>query len=155
MALMVPERIEREVVVDAPVERVWEIVTDARHVGTWFGDSAEIDLRPGGEMIVRWDEHGVVHARVETVEPPHRFAFRWARPMGAEPGLRNTTLVEFTLGAEGDGTLLRVVESGFPELDGTDEEKARYAEGNTKGWAHELDELRDYAEQLVRSPASS
>jgi hypothetical protein len=33
-------------------------------------DAAEIDLRPGGEMVLRWDEHGSYRARVEAVEPP-------------------------------------------------------------------------------------
>jgi uncharacterized protein YndB with AHSA1/START domain len=152
MALMVPDQIEREVVVEASIERVWAVVTDAEHVTEWFGDSAEIDLRPGGAITFRWDEHGSFHARVEVVEPPHRFSFRWARPAGVKPGPGNSTLVEFTLSSEGERTRLRVVESGFPGLDGTDEEKAKYAEGNTQGWQQEIDELRAYAEQLARAP---
>ena len=39
---MVPERIEREIVIDAPLEVVWSIVTEPAHVGSWFSDSAEI-----------------------------------------------------------------------------------------------------------------
>ena len=48
---MIPEQIEREVVIAAPIERVWAVVTQPEHVGTWFGDAgAEIDLRPGGAI---------------------------------------------------------------------------------------------------------
>ena len=48
---MVPEQIERETVIAAPVERVWALLTEAEHLGRWFGDSgAEIDLRPGGVL---------------------------------------------------------------------------------------------------------
>jgi uncharacterized protein YndB with AHSA1/START domain len=31
------DRIEREVTIDAPPERVWELVTEAEHLGRWFG----------------------------------------------------------------------------------------------------------------------
>ena len=76
---MVPDRIERETVINAPVERVWELITEPEHVGRWFGDAgAAIDLRPGGEMVIRWTEHGTSHARVVAVEPHSRFSYRWA-----------------------------------------------------------------------------
>ena len=147
---MVPDRIEREIMIDAPLETVWQVVTEPEHVGRWFSDSAEIDLRPGGEAALTWDEHGTAQARVERVEPPHFFSFRWARPVGAEPRKGNSTLVELRLSAEGDGTRLRVVESGFRELEWSEEKKSRYAEENTKGWKLELDELRDYVSAQVR-----
>ncbi|SRR6266516_6818719 len=75
---MVPERIEREILIDAPVEAVWTIATEPEHVGSWFNYSAEIDLRPGGEAILTWEEHGSARAWVEKVDPPHSFSFRWA-----------------------------------------------------------------------------
>ena len=150
---MVPERIEREVLIEAPVDVVWAVVTEPDHVAGWFGDSAAIDLRPGGEAVLTWEEHGSVLARVEQVEPPHTFSFRWARPMGAEPAEGNSTLVEFSLSAEGEHTRLRVVESGFPALDGSDEEKATYAEGNRDGWKAELGDLQEYVTTLVRASA--
>lgn len=147
---MVPEEIEREIIVDAPIARVWAAITEARHVGSWFGDSgAEIDLRPGGTMSVSWAEYGTVRAVVERVEPPHVFAYRWARPMGAEPTAGNSTRVEFMLVAEGARTRLRVVESGFRALDVSAEDQARHAEENTRGWKSELDELREYVQRLA------
>lgn len=147
---MVPDRIEREILIAAPVELVWEIVTEAEHVGRWFGDSAEIDLRPGGDAVFTWDGHGSSHARVEKVEPPHTFAFRWARGE-AEPGAGNATLVEFTLRAEGENTRLRMIETGFRELALAEDEKARYAEENTRGWALELGELEEYVSKQARA----
>ena len=150
---MVPDRIESEVLIEAPVDVVWSIVTEAEHVGKWFSDSAEIELEPGGKAVLNWDEHGSFPARIERVEPPRFISFRWARPAGAEPTEGNSTLVEFTLSAEGEGTRLQVVESGFRELDGTDEEKAEYAEGNTRGWAKELGELREYVSEHAGAPA--
>src|SRR6185436_17881389 len=64
---MTPDRIERETLIAAPVERVWELVTAPEHVGTWFGDAgAEIDLRPGGAMALRWEERGTLLRVVES-----------------------------------------------------------------------------------------
>ena len=150
---MVPDQIERETVIDAPVDRVWALITEAEHVGRWFGDAgAEIDLRPGGAMVMRWNEHGTTRGRVVAVEPRTRFSYRWAPfedPRGEEPVEGNSTLVEFTLEPEGDGTRLRVVESGFSSLATSDRQRAENLDGNTEGWSLELGELREYAEKVV------
>jgi uncharacterized protein YndB with AHSA1/START domain len=142
---MVADRIEQEILIEAPPEVVWDLVTDPEHVGAWFGDAAEIDLREGGDASLTWDSHGTFLARVEKVDPPRFFSFRWARPADTPPAEGNSTLVEFSLRAEGSGTVLNVVESGFPTLAVSDEEKAKYAAENTEGWQVELGHLRDYA----------
>src|SRR5215217_292439 len=114
---MVPVQIERDIFIAAPVERVWVILTEPEHFRAWFAfDGAEIDLRPGGGMVMNWKEHGRFLAVVERVEPPHRFSFRGSRLPEDEPREGNATIVEFTLTPSGDGTLLRVVESGFRDL---------------------------------------
>jgi len=151
--MSIPDQIEREVVIKAPVERVWALITEAEHVGTWFGDAgAEIDLRPGAEMSMSWEEHGTVHARIERVDPPRVFSYRWAPypdPGGKEPVEGNSTLVEFTLAEEGDATRLRVVESGFTTLDATEEQRLKLREGNVEGWEAELGDLAEYAGRVT------
>jgi uncharacterized protein YndB with AHSA1/START domain len=154
---MVPKRIERETLIDAPVDVVWSVITEPEHLGAWFGDSAAIDLRPGGELILTWEGHGSEYWRVERLDPPHFLSFRWLRtgherPAGADLREGNSTLVEFSLTAEGEGTRLRVVESGFHQLDGSDEENARDAEEHARGWEFELGELREYVSTQVRGP---
>jgi uncharacterized protein YndB with AHSA1/START domain len=146
---MVPDRIEREIVIEASVERVWAMVTEAEHLGTWFGDAgAEVDLREGGSIVLRWREHGTARGVIERVDRPRVFAIRWALPFDEEPRPGNSTRVVFTLVPEGDDrTRLTVVESGFRSLDVSEEEKARHVEQNTSGWRSELDQLRDYAER--------
>ncbi len=142
------DRIEREILIAAPIERVWELITSAEHLGRWFGDAgAEVDLRPGGPMSLRWHDSGTVHGRVEAVARPHRFAFRWvlAGEPDAEPTPANSTLTEFTLAAEGDGTRVAVVESGFEALDVDAAERAALLASHTNGWAAELDELAAHA----------
>jgi uncharacterized protein YndB with AHSA1/START domain len=150
---MVPDQIERDTVIDAPVERVWELITQPEHIGRWFGDAgAEIDLRPGGEIVIRWADHGTTHGRVVSVEPHTRFSYRWApfkEPSGEAPVDGNSTLVEFTLEPDGDGTRLRVVESGFSSLATSDEQRVKNHASNTGGWRSELDELGQYAAGLA------
>jgi uncharacterized protein YndB with AHSA1/START domain len=146
---VIPERIEREIVIEAPIDVVWAVLTEPEHVAGWFSHSAEIDLRSGGDATFTWREHGSALAWVERVEPPLFFAFRWVRPVGQEQRKDSSTLVEFTLVDEGERTRLRVVESGFRELDWSEDAKARYADENTRGWQLELAELRDYVSDQV------
>jgi uncharacterized protein YndB with AHSA1/START domain len=144
------DRIEREIMIAAPVERVWEVVTRAEHVGAWFGDAgAEIDLRPGGAMVIRWTQYGVYHCVVEAVDPPRFFSFRGAVTADTDTRDGNSTLVEFTLEPADGGTRLRVVESGFDALDVSPDERRKFYEGNVEGWAVKLPELRDYAERVT------
>ena len=152
---MVPQRIEREILIDAPVEIVWAVVTDPEHISGWFSDSADVELRPGGKALLHWNGHGTVHGRVERVEPPHFFSFRWVVPRnpGAELTDDNSTLVEFSLRAEGDSTRLTVVESGFRDLAGPEDEKQGHVDSHRRGWELELGELREYVAQRTSTPA--
>jgi uncharacterized protein YndB with AHSA1/START domain len=98
--MVVPNSIEREVLIDAPVEVVWSIVTEPEHIGRWLSDSAEVDLRPGGELALKWDALGTASGAVERVKPPHLFSFRWVTPEpDRDPSARDGyfTLVEFVL----------------------------------------------------------
>ena len=141
---MTYETITREIVIDAPPEVVWPIVTEPSHMAGWFSDEVALDLHPGGAMLLTWHGHGTYRARVETVEPPRTFAFRWLLREGSDPAEGASTLVVMTLLPEGDGTTLRVTESGFAELPWPAEERARYSTENGRGWIVELDELRAY-----------
>jgi uncharacterized protein YndB with AHSA1/START domain len=141
------DSIEKDIWIAAPVERVWSLVTEAEHLGTWFGDAgAEVDLRPGGALVLRWAKHGNAHGVVEEVEPPTRLLWRWARKPEELPRAGNSTVVEFTLEPERDGTRFRVVETGFASLDASEAERLEAFEGNTEGWGIELGHLKEYAE---------
>jgi uncharacterized protein YndB with AHSA1/START domain len=144
------DRIEREVLIDAPIERVWALITEPEHFGSWFADSgAEIELRPGGAMKLSWAEHGTVLARVERVDRPHLFSYRWATARDTEPAEGHSTLVEFSLAPEEGGTRVRVVETGFASLDTSDAERRRQIDDNTEGWAIQLGNLTEQATKSV------
>lgn len=145
---MVADSIEREVRVEAPIETVWAIVTEPEHIGIWLADSAEIDLRPGGELAIKFGETATAVGTVETVEAPNLFAFRWVTPEeGLDPNRREGwfTRVEFRLTAAGDATMLRLTESGFASLAGTEDQAAWLADRHTGGWGTFMDQLAAHA----------
>jgi len=150
---MTEDRIEREITIAAPVERVWAVLTEPGHVGKWFGQGppAKVDLRPGGIMHLDHGQYGLFPTRIEKVDPPHYFSYRWASGYpGQEATEHNSTLVEFTLTPDGDGTLLRVAESGFASLVIPEERRATASyESHSGGWTEKLAEVRGYAEQLT------
>ena len=141
---MSSNRIERETLIDAPLEVVWGVVTEPAQISRWFTDEAQLDLRPGGEGVLSWKEHESARLRVERVERPHLFSFRWMFPPGSEPVEGNSMLVEFTLSDEGGKTRLRVAESGLAATDWTEEEKAKYLDGHSRGWERHIGELVRY-----------
>ncbi|MDP9025717.1 MAG: SRPBCC family protein [Candidatus Eremiobacteraeota bacterium] len=136
--------------VAAPPERVWQIITQAEHIGTWFADSAEVDLRPGGTIVLRWEKHGTQHATIETIDEPRYFSYRWKPGVTDEtPGMDDSTLVEFTLTAHEGQTRVRVVETGFSRLSLNESKRAEQFENNSEGWAIQLRDLREYVDGLA------
>ena len=133
--------IEREVLVNAPVEVVWRTITEPDQMRLWFADRVELVIEPGAHGHMGFGDQGgpVV---VETVDPPSRFSFRWNHPPGEEPRVGNSMLVEFTLSPEGEErTRLRVTESGHELRDWPEAEQQRYADEHREGWGDFLDRL--------------
>jgi uncharacterized protein YndB with AHSA1/START domain len=136
-----PDRIERTVELSHPPATVWAALTTAEGLGTWFGNEAKIDLRPGGSAQMTWTSGHTADMRVERIEEPTVFGFTW-HIYGLPEDDPRRTYVEFTLEPAGAGTRLTVVETGFAQLP-----EGAYHEafdGNTRGWASELGELADY-----------
>ncbi|MFJ3948848.1 SRPBCC family protein [Streptomyces libani] len=147
------DRIEREISIAAPVERVWAVLTEPEHVGSWFGQGrpTPVDLRPGGIMQLDHGEYGQFPTTIVAVDPPRHFSYRWASAFPGEVATEgNSTLVEFTLTPEGDGTRLRVVETGFAALTiPEDRRKTAGYESHSEGWSGQVENIRRYAEQLA------
>lgn len=144
---MSEDRIEREILIAAPLDRVWSLVAQP---GFWVLDeerAAGTVAVEGESLVADNTAHGTFPIRVEKVEPPTYLAYRWTHAFpGQELREDNSTLVEFTLTAEGDQTRLRVVESGFATLAGSDELRDRAFTDNNGGWPQVLDALKKRAE---------
>src|SRR3954454_11442165 len=96
--------VERETMVEASPEEVWEALTDEDRLEEWLAPDVELDPVEGGEITVR-DGDAERHGTVETVEESERFAFTWSRPGEGE------SFVEFTIEALPGGSRVTVVET--------------------------------------------
>ena len=157
---MSSDRIEKEVVLRAPLERVWRAISDADEFGQWFGVRFDGPFVAGAsvtgvitpttvdEDVARAQEAHVGKSdtwHIVAIEPQRRLAFRW-HPYPADAGAYQsqepTTLVEFTLTDTGEGVLLRIVESGFDNIPA--EHRVSAFEGNSEGWAKQTALVRQY-----------
>jgi uncharacterized protein YndB with AHSA1/START domain len=96
--------VERETLVEASPEEVWEALTEEDRLEEWLAPEVELDPVEGGEIAVR-DGDGERAGTVETIEEQERFAFTWSRPGEGE------SFVEFTIEALPGGTRVTVVET--------------------------------------------
>ena len=145
----VPDTIERVVTFPVPRERVWDAITNPEQISRWFGTHTEIDqLTAGADIVFAWGEH-VGRGRIEMVDPPHQFAYRWeaGHPnLGIPFDELPNTLVTFVLDEVAEGTRLTLIESGFASL--PQELGAYQLKENTSGWDAELKDLEQYLTQV-------
>jgi len=154
------DRIEKEVVLRAPLARVWQAISNADEFGQWFGVRFDGPFVEGaavtGVITPTTVDEDVARAQephagksdtwqIVAIEPQRRLAFRWhpyAVESGADYAQEPTTLVEFTLAETDDGVLLRIVESGFDRIP-ADRRVAAF-EANSEGWAAQTELVRKY-----------
>ena len=143
------DRIEKQIELKAPVSRVWRALTDHREFGQWFRVNIEAPFAPGqpSRGMFTWPgyEHLEWHAVIQKVEPEHSFSFTW-HPYAIDPKVDYSqeipTLVEFTLKQTANGTLLRVVETGFDKL--PPERRAEAFLRNDNGWVQQFENIESY-----------
>ncbi len=94
---------------DTGIDDLWSAFTDPLRLARWLGE-IEGDLRLGGEFRARffssgWEGTG----RVEACEPPRRLLL-----LTKDPDVPYELVIEVTLIAEGDQTILVLEERGMP-----------------------------------------
>jgi len=153
-----PDCIEKEIEIKAPVSRVWKALTDYKEFGTWFRVNLEGPFVPGktarGNILHPGYEHLVMEVVVQKMEPERYFSFTW-HPYAIDPdqdySQETPTLVEFTLTERENRTHVRVVESGFDKIPVHRRDEAfRMNEG---GWTVQTKNIRDYVETASQSAA--
>lgn len=145
------DRIEKTVILKAPMERVWRAVSDHEEFGRWFRVSLASPFVPGeavsGHITYPGYEHLTMTAWVETMEAPRLFAFRW-HPYAVDPAVdysrEPTTRVEFRLEQVEGGTRVTVTESGFDALPAHRRTEAFMR--NEGGWEAQVGNIRRYVE---------
>jgi uncharacterized protein YndB with AHSA1/START domain len=143
-------KIEREIEINASPATVFEVITSPEHLTQWWPDEAVIDPTPGavGELV--FGERSSADAQIPQVtvveaEPPRLFSFRWVYPVGEIADETNSLLVTFELFAHGDGTLLRMTETGFREKGWEVAVLEQQYREHGAGWDYFLPRLAAYA----------
>jgi uncharacterized protein YndB with AHSA1/START domain len=106
--------VELQVRLGAAPDEVFRYLTDAERYVRWQGVKAELDPRPGGVFRVWMDADTVARGEFVEVEAPRRVVFSWGWE-GNESVPPGSTIVELTLEADGDGTVLSLRHTGLPD----------------------------------------
>jgi uncharacterized protein YndB with AHSA1/START domain len=148
--------IEREVYIEASPEVVFEVVSSPEHLQGWWPDEARYEAVPGssGEIVFGQDasDRNVVPFTVLEVLPPRTFTFRWTQPRGESAEVGNSLLVTFALSPSGEGTLLKMTESGFREMGWELAVLEETYRDHVSGWTFYLSRLAPYVATLQVRP---
>ncbi|MGC4044417.1 MAG: SRPBCC family protein [Armatimonas sp.] len=152
--------IEKNIVLRAPLSRVWKAVADSAEFGKWFGVKFAGPFVAGeslkGAMAPTLMDPKVAEMQqdfegmpfeiwVEQVEPEQVFSFRW-HPYAIEEGKdfsqEPTTLVTFHLWEVDGGTSLTITECGFDQI--PVDRRAKAFASNSEGWAIQTTLIEKY-----------
>lgn len=147
--------IETGIEIDAPVEAVWKALTDATELTNWFPPEARVKPGVGGSIWVRWDEHAQFDTPIAAWKPNQHLKLIYCEPVTGDqvpPGgfeIPFQVAVDYHLAARrGGGTVLRLVQSGFPSDASWD---AQY-DGTVRGWDFQLCGLKHFLERHRGTP---
>jgi uncharacterized protein YndB with AHSA1/START domain len=142
--------IEKQILLRAPLARVWRALSDSTEFGTWFGMKFDGPFAPGARLrgviapttvdasvgkAQKGHEGLPIEIIVEKIEPKRVFSFFW-HPFAVERSVDYSsepmTLVVFALEEVPQGVMLTVTESGFDQIPLARRAKAFTA--NEEGW---------------------
>ena len=160
---MTTDRIEKKILLHAPLKRVWRALSDSTEFGSWFGMKFDGPFAPGARMrgviVPTTVDAEVARAQkeyegmpfeitIEQIEPEKLFSFRW-HPFAVERGVdysaEPTTLVVFALEESAKGVMLTVTESGFDRI--PIERRAKAFMANEQGWGMVVKLIERYLAQ--------
>jgi uncharacterized protein YndB with AHSA1/START domain len=160
MSTAVPDRIEKHILLRAPLATVWQALTDSTKFGAWFGVKLDGTFTTGaritGKITPTTADADVAKAQqphegkpfeitIDRIEPQRLFSFRW-HPYAIEPGVDYSgepmTLIEFALTPVADGVRLTVTESGFDRI--PLERRATAFRMNEGGWSMMVKVIEKY-----------
>ena len=93
---------------DTDIDDLWSALTDAGRLARWIGEF-EGDLRLGGEFSARYFDGWEGTGRVDACEPPRHLLVTTRHHRQTDE-----QIVEVTLTADGDHTILILEERGMP-----------------------------------------
>lgn len=141
--------IQREVIIKAGKEKVYDAIANPAKVVLWFPNAIEGTYAAGEHPVFVFEGHGKAQVYVVEAKPYEYFAYRWI-PGGSDfVGDVTTvpnTLVEFSIQEKEEGVCSVVMtESGFAQLPVDMAENA--FKQNSGGWEFMLGRLEKFFQQ--------
>jgi uncharacterized protein YndB with AHSA1/START domain len=129
--LPISDPIVIEVLLDAPVEKVWKAITDKEDMKKWYFDIEAFKPEVGFTFTFLGEKDGrkFVHlCTIKEVEINKKLSHTWTYA-----GVEGETMVHFEIYSQGKQTKLRLTHEGLEKLPQTED----FAKENfMKGWAY-------------------
>jgi uncharacterized protein YndB with AHSA1/START domain len=138
---------ETSIEIAAPIEAVWEAVSTAEGITSWFAPAAEVVPGVGGHVFVSWGQgmEGTMAItewdpprRIQTVEERDKPRSDCVEIKEESPSTPVRITLDYLLEARGGTTLFRIVHAGFAASAGWDDEY----DSTRQGWAGMVRKLR-------------
>lgn len=148
------DRIERTMLLKAPVARVWRALSNAEEFGDWFGAALKgktfvAGQRTQGQITYPGYEHLLFDVMVVSVAPQRLLSFRWhpyAHDLAVDYSQESTTLVQFELSEVPGGTLVKVTESGFNNI--PEARRLPAFRMNSAGWDEQMQSIERHVAKI-------
>ena len=129
--------IKKEIIINAPVAKVWEHITDPKKIEGWFRPNT-FEARVGAEITIDCStDEDKIFGVVKEVIPLKKLVYTFKSHL-----TKVQTLVTITLAQEGENTRLTLVHSGWDKLPpGEESNIGRFDDG----WGGFLKTLQEIA----------
>jgi uncharacterized protein YndB with AHSA1/START domain len=138
--------------IPAPIEIVWNFLTETKHLQRWWNDGVTLDAVAGGDFVEPWANSAgqriVTSGKVLGLKEASEIRLTWR-----DEDWTVATEVTFTLETLGEATRLTVLHGGwqaFPESD-----RDGLIDAHSQGWQRHLDSLTAYATATVGEKQSA
>ena len=131
--------IKREIVIDAPIAKVWQHITDPDKIAGWLMPN-DFEAKAGKNFSLECKDSGTIACTVKEIVPPEKLVYSFQSKV-----TKIETLVTITLKPEGKSTRLTLIHSGWDALPPGEQD---VADNFDSGWSGLLEKLRAQLQKL-------
>lgn len=131
--------IDIQIDLDADADVIWQALTTAKGLESWFSEKAEADEGLDAKVMVAWGDDYTGASKISAWEPGRHL--QWIHFSADENASDTPMIVDFYLETtSGQGCRLRLVQSGF----GAGEDWDEMYDAMNSGWSYYLQHLSFY-----------
>jgi uncharacterized protein YndB with AHSA1/START domain len=143
--------VDKSIEIDAPVTKVWEVLTVRRYTSNWAPEFSggspfliESDWKPGSPVV--WkdaEDRTIVEGNVTALDPPKLLRFTVFDVRSERPPVKEDDGITYELSEKDDKTRLHVLQGDFSAM--PDGEK--YRDLSAEIWERVLSKVKELAER--------